>query len=31
MNWILEEANKSDIRKDRIILENPKVVKELDN
>jgi hypothetical protein len=31
MNWILEEANKCDIQKDRIILENPQVVKELDN
>jgi len=31
MNWILEEAKKCDPRKDRIILENPKVIKELDN
>ena len=31
MNWILEEANKCDTQKDRIILENHKVVKELDD
>jgi hypothetical protein len=30
MSWILEEAYKSDPRKDRIVLENPLVVKEPD-
>ncbi len=31
MSWILEEATRCDSRKDRIILENPKAVKELDD
>ena len=30
MNWIIEEAKKSNPKEDRVILENPKVVKELD-
>lgn len=31
MSWILEEAYKCDPRNDRIVLENPEVVKELDD
>jgi len=31
VSWILEEAYKCDPRKDRIVLENPEVVKELDD
>ena len=30
MNWIVEEAQSADPRKDRVILENPATVRELD-